>query len=168
MTTRLPAPSARKPVREASGSPKAAPATARPARGSAVRELEFAKLDASTQIQVIRDGMDPAIVGRMATDLLGIPVQTLFTSIRWAPSTINRKIATGERLSPGESDRVARILIVHSQAADVLEDAKLASQWMLHPNALLGGERPLDMLDTQAGYDRVRDILMRFEYGVGV
>lgn len=168
MTTRLPpspAAPASKPARDASSGAKA---TARTARGSAVRELEFAKLDASAQIQVIRDGMDPSIVGRMATDLLGIPVQTLFTSIRWAPSTINRKIATGERLSPGESDRVARILIVHSQATDVLEDTKLASQWMLHPNALLGGERPLDMLDTQAGYDRVRDILMRFEYGIGV
>lgn len=160
MTTRLTSAPASKPVRATAPGSK-------PSSGK-VRDLEFAKLDASAQIQVIRDGMDPSIVGRMANELLGIPVQTLFTSIRWAPSTINRKIATGERLSPGESDRVARILIVHSQATEVLEDAKLASQWMLHPNAMLGDERPLDMLDTQAGYDRVRDILMRFEYGVGV
>lgn len=164
MTTRTPAPAARKPAAAA----KPPHRTGQGARRAAVKELDFAKLDSSKQIQVIRDGMDPSIVGRMATDILGIPLQTLFTSIRWAPSTINRKIAAGERLSPGESDRVARILIVHSQAADVLEDPRLASEWMLSPNALLGDERPLDMLDTQAGYDRVRDILMRFEYGVGV
>jgi putative toxin-antitoxin system antitoxin component (TIGR02293 family) len=59
-------------------------------------------------------------------------------------------------------------MLIYAQATDVLEDEKLAAEWLMRPNVQLRGERPLDMLDTQTGFDRVRDLLMRLEYGVTV
>ena len=112
--------------------------------------------------------MEAVIVSRIATELLDIPVQTLLASLRLPSSTINRKISQGERLSASESDRAARTMLIYAQAKDVLEDGKLAAEWLLRPNVQLSDERPLDMLDTQTGFDRVRDILVRLEHGVTV
>ncbi|MFM0515261.1 type II RES/Xre toxin-antitoxin system antitoxin [Paraburkholderia sp. RL17-373-BIF-A] len=128
----------------------------------------FLGLAPTEQSRLIRDGMEAVIVSRIATELLEIPVQTLLASLRLPSSTINRKIAQGERLSAGESDRAARTMLIYAQAKDVLEDGRLAAEWMLRPNVELGGERPLDTLDTQTGIDRVRDILVRLEHGVTV
>ena len=120
------------------------------------------------QSRLIREGMKANTLNRIASELLDIPLQSLLASLRLPSSTILRKIAAGDRLSSSESDRAARTMLIHAQAADVLEDKSLASQWMLRTNVELSGERPLDMLDTQSGYDRVRDILLRLEHGVGV
>lgn len=128
----------------------------------------FLGLDQIEQSRLIRDGMEAVIVSRIATELLDIPVQTLLSSLRLPSSTINRKISQGERLSASESDRAARTMLAYAQARDVLEDDKLAAEWLLRPNVQLRGERPLDMLDTQTGFDRVRDILVRLEHGVTV
>jgi putative toxin-antitoxin system antitoxin component (TIGR02293 family) len=128
----------------------------------------FLALDQMEQSRLIRDGMEAVIVSRIATELLDIPVQTLLSSLRLPSSTINRKISQGERLSASESDRAARTMLAYAQAKDVLEDDKLAAEWLLRPNVQLQDERPLDMLDTQTGFDRVRDLLVRLEHGVSV
>jgi putative toxin-antitoxin system antitoxin component (TIGR02293 family) len=128
----------------------------------------FLGLAPSEQSRLIRDGMEAVIVSRIATELLDIPVQTLLASLRLPSSTINRKISQGERLSASESDRAARTMLIYAQAKDVLEDGRLAAEWLLRPNVELGGERPLDTLDTQTGFDRVRDLLIRLEHGVTV
>ncbi|WP_240655708.1 MbcA/ParS/Xre antitoxin family protein [Paraburkholderia phosphatilytica] len=67
-----------------------------------------------------------------------------------------------------EADRAARALLIHAHANDVFEDGRLAAEWMKHPHAELRAERPIDMLDTQSGYDRVREILTRIAYGIPV
>ena len=128
----------------------------------------FLGLGPIEQSSLIRDGMDAVIVSRIANELLNIPVQTLLASLRLPSSTINRKISQGERLSASEADRAARTMLIYAQATDVLEDEKLAAEWLMRPSVQLRNERPLDMLDTQTGFDRVRDILMRLEYGVTV
>ncbi len=65
-------------------------------------------------------------------------------------------------------DYAARVLRVHAQASEVLEDPAIAMQWMLRPSVLLNGDRPLDALAAQAGYDRVQSLLVRLEHGVGI
>jgi putative toxin-antitoxin system antitoxin component (TIGR02293 family) len=128
----------------------------------------FLSLGPIEQSGLIRDGMEAVIVSRIANELLDIPVQSLLASLRLPSSTINRKISQGERLSASEADRAARAMLIYAQATDVLEDEKLAAEWLMRSNVQLRGERPLDMLDTQTGFDRIRDILMRLEYGVTV
>jgi putative toxin-antitoxin system antitoxin component (TIGR02293 family) len=120
------------------------------------------------QARQIREGMEATSVERIAREILHIPLQSLLTGLRLPSSTILRKISSGGRLNSSESDRLARVVYIFSQAQDVFEDDRAAVQWMLAPNAMLEDQRPLDVLDTQPGYDRARDILTRLEYGVGV
>ncbi len=126
----------------------------------------FEKMDALAQRQTIRDGMESIIVERVAKELLHVPLQTLLTGLSLPTSTILRKIANQERLSVAESDRVARVLYVLQQATQVFDDADLAAEWMQRANAELAGLKPLEVLDSQPGYDRVRDILLRATFGI--
>lgn len=126
----------------------------------------FQKMDPLEQRQTIRDGMQAMIVERVAKELLQVPLQTLLTGLGLPSSTILRKIAKDERLSGAESDRVARVLYVFEQASEVFDDRRLAAEWIKRPNAALGGLKPLDVLDSQPGYDRVRDLLLRVTFGV--
>ncbi|ONC41624.1 hypothetical protein AQ914_18205 [Burkholderia pseudomallei] len=123
-------------------------------------------MDPLEQRRQIREGMKAIIVDRVAKELLHIPVQTLLSGLGLPSSTILRKISKEERLSGPESDRVARVLYVFEQAAEVFEDDALAAEWMQRPHIELGGLRPLEVLDSQPGYDRVRDLLLRVIHGV--
>ncbi|AXF24644.1 hypothetical protein CUJ89_30750 [Burkholderia pyrrocinia] len=119
-----------------------------------------------SQRRTIADGFDAAIIERVARELLGVPVQTLLNALSLPSSTILRKIAKHDRLSQGESDRVARVLYVLDLATDLFEDGKRAAEWMSRANAELDGLKPIEVLDVQPGYDRVRDILNRAQFGV--
>ncbi|WP_293024312.1 antitoxin Xre/MbcA/ParS toxin-binding domain-containing protein [Pandoraea sp.] len=128
---------------------------------------DFLVLDAPlAQRQLIRDGFEARVIDRVARELLHMPVQTLLFSLNLPSSTILRKIQRQERLSPAESDRVARVLYLRRLATEVFEDEARAIAWMRRPHAELGGLSPLDVLDSQPGYDRARDLLLRVIHGV--
>jgi putative toxin-antitoxin system antitoxin component (TIGR02293 family) len=128
----------------------------------------FMGMDQAQQTRVIREGFEPIVVTRIARELLDVQAKTLLESLRLPNSTIARKKSSQERLNASEGDRVARVLMTFAHARDVFEDASSAAEWMKLPHAELDGEPPLAMLDTQSGFDRVRDLLMRIEFGVGV
>lgn len=129
----------------------------------------FDMLDLSAQRRLISDGMEAVVLERLAKQVLNVPVLTLVKSLKLAPTTVQRRLKgkrEDSRLSPAESDRVARVLIILQNAREFFGDEKLAVEWIKRPLGPLGQERPLDMLDTQPGYDRVKDILLRASEGV--
>ena len=69
-------------------------------------------------------------------------------------------------MSPSEQDRLYRTEKVLARTLAVLEDAPSARAWLVQENRSLGGEAPLSLLDTEAGYELVLDTLGRIEYGV--
>jgi putative toxin-antitoxin system antitoxin component (TIGR02293 family) len=145
------------------------PAAAASGLGGNEGDLElFMGMDQAQQTRVIREGFEPIVVTRIARELLDVQAKTLLESLRLPNSTIARKKSSQERLNASEGDRVARVLMTFAHARDVFEDAGSAAEWMKAPHAELEGEPPLAMLDTQSGFDRVRDLLMRIEFGVGV
>lgn len=141
-----------------------------PARPSPLRGFidAFRQMGPLEQRHQIRDGIKAIIVRQIARDPLNIPVSTLLTSLGLPKSTILRKISKGQRLTSAESDRLARLLYVLGQAADVFEDEALAGKWMLRPNIGVAGLRPLEVLDSQPGYDRVRDLLTSIAFGLPI
>ena len=86
---------------------------------------------------------------------LGIPQRTL-----------TRRMSTGALLTATESDRAVRMARVYANAVELLGDARIATQWLGTPNRALGGEVPLDLLDTDTGARMVEDVLGRIAYGV--
>ena len=59
--------------------------------------------------------------------------------------------------------RVSRVL---NRAVEVLEDEDAARGWLKRENRSLGGDSPLSILDTEAGYELVLNTLSQIEYGV--
>ncbi|MGH7717477.1 MAG: type II RES/Xre toxin-antitoxin system antitoxin [Gemmatimonadaceae bacterium] len=80
--------------------------------------------------------------------------------------TLQRKRAEGRPLSTDESDRLARLarLVVRSEQA--LGNRDKAHRWLAKPNRALGGQRPLALLDSDAGALAVERLLGRIEHGV--
>jgi putative toxin-antitoxin system antitoxin component (TIGR02293 family) len=80
--------------------------------------------------------------------------------------TLQRKRARRTALSADESDRLARLarLLVRAEAA--LGDPEKAHRWLSRPNRALGGQRPLTLLDSDAGALAVERVLGRIEHGV--
>jgi len=67
------------------------------------------------------------IIDRLANELLRMPVQTLLASLNLHCSTIQRKIQRKDRLSPAESDRVARVLYLRQLAVEVFKTRRSRS-----------------------------------------
>jgi putative toxin-antitoxin system antitoxin component (TIGR02293 family) len=86
---------------------------------------------------------------------LGIPQRTL-----------TRRLSQKSRLTAAESDRTVRLARVYANAVEMIGDEEKAVEWLRTPNRALGGERPLDQLDTDVGAREVEDILGRIAYGV--
>lgn len=60
-----------------------------------------------------------------------------------------------------QSERVARII---AKAVEVLGSLEQAQAWLKSPNRALGGEVPLDLLDTEIGARQVDEILIRLDF----
>lgn len=126
--------------------------------GNTVRKMAPAK-----KIEMIRKGVEVTLLVR-AGQYYGIPRMKLSKLIGVSDATLTRKIKAGGKLSPQESERLARIATVEAEAEDVFDSKDLAKRWMLEPNLALG-EAPLSLLDTDAGADEVRKILAAIAYG---
>jgi putative toxin-antitoxin system antitoxin component (TIGR02293 family) len=55
---------------------------------------------------------------------------------------------------------------VYANAVEMIGDREKATAWLGTPNRALGGDRPLDLLDTDLGARMVEDILGRIAYGI--
>jgi putative toxin-antitoxin system antitoxin component (TIGR02293 family) len=115
--------------------------------------------------QLVRTGLPARTVSALAERLhlgngvlsrkLGIPQRTL-----------TRRLSHGSLLTAAESDRTVRMARVYANAVEMIGDQDKAVEWLGTPNRALGGERPLDQLDTDTGARMVEDILGRIAYGV--
>jgi putative toxin-antitoxin system antitoxin component (TIGR02293 family) len=70
------------------------------------------------------------------------------------------------RLTAEQSDRLVRILRVILDAEETFANADKAHRWLRRPTAVLAGNAPLDLLDTDAGARRVETLLGRIAHGI--
>jgi putative toxin-antitoxin system antitoxin component (TIGR02293 family) len=77
-----------------------------------------------------------------------------------------RKTKERRKLSPAESDRLARVVRIIARAEEALGDRGKAHRWLRKANRALAGKRPLDLLASDAGARMVERILGRIEHGV--
>ena len=84
------------------------------------------------------------------------------------PRTLRRRRKNRERLTSAESDRLWMLAQVFEQATEAFEGEERARCWLSESHRMLGGESPLEHLDTTAGADRVRYILRQIEHSMPV
>lgn len=121
--------------------------------------------NSSEIIESIRNGL-PAPTIDFVAGLLSLSRAAFLDAVKIAPSTIERRIRTGEALSADESDRVSRVAKVLRRAVEVFGADSEGKAWMTDSISSLGGRTPLSLLDTVEGYELVTNTLSRIEYGV--
>jgi len=115
--------------------------------------------------KLVRQGLPASSVSTLAVKLsLGNAV--LSSKLGIPQRTMTRRLSQGSRLTAAESDRTVRLARIYADATEMIGDEERAVQWLLTPNRALGGERPLDRLDTDIGAREVEDLLGRIAYGV--
>lgn len=77
-----------------------------------------------------------------------------------------RKKKERTKLSPTESDRLARVVRTIARAEEALGDRDRARRWLRKANRALAGRRPIDLLDSDAGTRMVERVLGRVEHGI--
>src|SRR5262249_11782294 len=71
-----------------------------------------------------------------------------------------------KKIPPDETGRVLRLARVYAPATEGFETHEEATGGLKDPNPALGGGRPLDMLDTDLGVQKVDAVLTRIQHGV--
>lgn len=112
-----------------------------------------------------REGL-PVMTFSTLADELNVDRKRLAKVVGISDRTLSRRLAAGSRLSAEESDRTMRVARVFAKAVDTFGTAEKASRWLQSPNRALGGDVPLELLDTDAGTQSVQTILQRIDYGV--
>lgn len=116
--------------------------------------------------ELVRKGLPARVIDRLA-DAFGAPASEILWLIGLSRATGYRKKAKGaQSLRAAQSDRAFRLARVFTLAQSVFEDDQNAREWFREPNRALGGDRPLDLLDTETGTARVMRVLNQLEHGV--
>jgi putative toxin-antitoxin system antitoxin component (TIGR02293 family) len=124
------------------------------------------KLSFDTDLRVMtREGLPVKTLPALAKEL-SIELKALAKVVGISDRTLSRRLASGSRLSAEESDRTMRVARVFAKTKDTLGSSEKASRWLQKRNIALGGDVPLDLLDTDAGRHDVETILNRIEYGI--
>lgn len=79
--------------------------------------------------------------------------------------TLDRRLKEDGRLSVEESDRFARFVGILKLAAHIFGDRTEAMAWLGAPKRRFEGERPLDLLRTDAGARLVEELLQQSRHG---
>lgn len=69
-------------------------------------------------------------------------------------------------LTSEQSDRLIRAARILAWADDTFGDPEKARRWLRRATSALGGERPLDLLDTEEGAREVETLLGRIDHGL--
>ena len=115
--------------------------------------------------QLIRRGL-PAVSVTALVERLRLGNSVLGQKLGIPQRTLSRRLSHASRLTAAESDRTVRMARVYANAVEMIGDQGKAIAWLGTPNRALGGDRPLDLLDTDLGARMVEDILGRIAYGV--
>lgn len=95
-------------------------------------------------------------------DLSGKEIARLLTL---SPRTYHRR-KPEEVLDPVASERLLLLTKLADHGYDVFEEQHKFNQWLRQPLRILGGQAPLDILDTSQGIKLIDTLLGRIEYGV--
>lgn len=95
-----------------------------------------------------------------------LPDRTFAHLIGISDKTLARIKTSHAKLSSLSGDRLYRLKKVWALANKVLENRENALAWLSHGQPGLNHQAPLDILDTEPGYEQVQTLLNQLEFGV--
>jgi len=125
------------------------------------------------RMQLVRDGVPATLLGVLAT-AMGVTKETLYSMLQLPRATVNRKVRSGERLGPPESERVIGLVRLIGEVQTIVEESgdpvgfdapRWVASWLDHPLPALGGERPATYMDTADGRDLISGLVAQMQSG---
>lgn len=116
-------------------------------------------------IRRIRGGVSFAEFQRLI-DILGLTVKEAARVLGITERTMARRMVENGNLDLIESERQVLLSNLVAHGIDVFEDQGKFNRWMRRPLGLLGGESPLEFLNTATSFQVVEQLLGRLEHGV--
>lgn len=125
------------------------------------------------RIGMIRQGVPASDAKRIVKDL-GVEQKFFYQALGFKTATVNRKAKSNDLLSSHESERllgVAKLvgqlgmMVAESGDPEEFDATEWISNWLREPLPALGGERPINFLDTMEGQTLVSDLLARIQSG---
>ena len=114
---------------------------------------------------IIRKGIPYAKV-RLVKAALNLSDSEVAAYLGISLRTLQRKRDSHEKLSISEGDRLFRMARIFALAVSVLESEEMARKWLHRTQRGLGGRKPIEVIQTEAGAQEVGDLLEKIEYGV--
>lgn len=111
----------------------------------------------------IRDGFPQRVVDGLM-EAAHLSVKEVAAALDLSSRSLQRRRRQG-RLARFESDRIYRLARIVALAKASLGSRETAARWLKRPNRALGGQAPLDVLDTEIGARSVENVLGRIAYG---
>lgn len=135
--------------------------------------VDVFRADPLVRIGMIKAGLS---AGEVKTMLAGLALQTgeAMVALGLSPATVNRKVARGEALAPDDSERVLGLASLIGQVQIMVEESgdpegfdaeRWLSAWLREPVPALGGQRPIEFLDTMEGQHLVARTLGQIQSG---
>jgi putative toxin-antitoxin system antitoxin component (TIGR02293 family) len=126
-------------------------------RGKAMTSLDLA--------EEVKRGVSPAAVDRVVQFIA--PNDVSFRDRLVPKATLARRKAGAERrLSPEESDKVARMAALWAMALAVWQSPEAAQRFLAAPHPLLNGRSPSEIaVETEIGARAVEELLGQLKYG---
>lgn len=155
------------------------PATDHPAKGArpraprAIPYVEWFRAGRPEHIKLIKSGIAATDAKRILS-ALGLPSGEAMRAVNLSSATVNRKAKARQSLAPQESERVLGVAKLVGQVQAMVEESgnpegfdaeNWVSRWLREPIPALGGERPVDLLDTMEGQALVSETLARMQSG---
>ena len=106
----------------------------------------------------------PFALSQSVAKRLGATEEQMAAYIGVTTRTYQRRAKKGE-LEDAESAKVEMLDSLLSLGTRVLGDEEAAREWLTSPILSLEGQKPIELLDTVKGYERVKNKLLQIEYG---
>jgi putative toxin-antitoxin system antitoxin component (TIGR02293 family) len=118
-------------------------------------ELDIARL--------IRDGLPVDVIDALTG--AGTVTPDEVSRIVITPKALSERRRKGG-LTPEQSGRVIRVARMFAEALETFGSRDKALTWMRRASTALGGEAPVDLLDTEEGARLVESLLGRISHGL--
>ena len=115
------------------------------------------------QIEAVRRGLPTASVASLVE--VGRLTPEEVDRVILPRRTFRHRLRSG-RLSAQESDRLARVVRTIAAAETTFGSVEKAALWLRRPTAILAGEAPMALLDTDGGIRDVEKLLGRIDHGL--
>lgn len=108
------------------------------------------------QLHTLAEGLSPVVASEVAEEV-GMSVESLATALGLSPRTLRSR--PGSVLNETQGERLYRVHRAFVEALRVFNSVDAARRFLTSEHRAFRGERPIDLLRVDVGFDEVRRVL---------